>query len=229
MERKIICLLLAQSMLAMSIAYLLPIIYALIEIEEQRELILFLTLLVLSIFMTVILKYKSQGHKQRIKVKESASSMILIWLLLAIFGSIPFIVSFQLKPIEALLETVSDLTSAGIGILPAASPYILKLWQSELMWIGSLIYLNVLVTIMPEVSGCFGLELSLSQGQIFSPMLGQMKFMARKVTIIYILLTFVSYILFRLAGLNMWDSIQMAMRCLSTGGGNYFAGFYRKL
>ena len=224
MERKIICLLLAQAMFALSTAYLLPIIYLLSEIENQKILIAFATFLIISLFMAIILKYKSQGHKQRIKVKESATSMILIWLLLAMFGSFPFIASFQLKPIEALLETVSDFTSAGIGILPASSPYVLKLWQSELMWIGSLIYLNILVTVMPEVSGCFGLELSLSQGQIFSPMLGQMKFMARKVTIIYILLTFVSYVLFRLAGLNMWDSIQMSMKCISTGGGNYFAG-----
>ena len=130
----------------------------------------------------------------------------------------------SLTPVDAILETVSDLTAAGVSFLPDSAPYVLKLWQAVLMWLGSFIFLCILVTILPEVSGCFGLELSLSQGQIFSSMIGQMRFMAHKILIIYEFITLISFALFKLAGLDNWDALSMAMRCISTGGGSFFSG-----
>ena len=150
--------------------------------------------------------------------------MIIIWPLLTVLGAIPFITTHSLAPVDAILETVSDLTAAGVSFLPDSAPYVLKLWQAVLMWLGSFIFLCILVTVLPEVSGCFGMELSISQGQIFSPMLGQMRAMARKILLIYDLLTFISFALFKLSGLDNWDALSMAMRCISTGGGGFFAG-----
>lgn len=211
-------------MFAMSIAYVLPICYAFFSMQNQRISIFFTALMVICLIFAVLFSYNGQGHKQRIKISESAASMILVWIVLSIMGSIPFMAVYWMTPITALLETVGNLTSAGLSLLPPDSPYILKLWQSVLMWLGSFIFLTMLVTVFPEVSGCFGLDLSLSQGQIFSPMLGQMRFMARKILMIYEFITLISFITFKLAGLENWDALSMAMRCISTGGGNYFAG-----
>ena len=223
MDKNIIYLLLGRAMSAMALAYILPIYYAFFCLDDESAALLFVALLLICTSFAAVITYKGRVHRQRIRINESVIVMIAVWWLLAIFGSIPFVMTW-LSPADAILETVSDLTAAGLSLLPQEAPYILHLWQAVLMWLGSFIFLSIMVTILPEVSGCFGAELSLSQGQIFSPMLGQMKFMAKKILLIYELLTLLSFIMFRLAGLDNWDALSMALRCISTGGGNFFPG-----
>ena len=90
------------------------------------------------------------------------------------------------------------------------------------MWLGSLLFLIMLVSVLPEVSGCFGISLSLQGGHGFSAIIGQMNSMSWRVIKVYVALTAISFGAFKLAGLDVWDSLQMAMRCISTGGGNFF-------
>lgn len=210
-------------MSAMALAYAIPISYAFFHLQNTLAAAFFSVLLLICALSAALLTYKSKLHRRRIRINESVVAMIAVWWLLAIFGAVPFLMT-ELSPASAILETVSDLTAAGLSLLPQDSPYIFQLWQAVLMWLGSFVFLSILVTILPEVSGCFGLELSLSQGQIFSPMLGQMRLMARKILYIYELLTLLSFLMFKLAGLENWDALSMAMRCISTGGGAFFPG-----
>ncbi len=221
MDKNIICFLLGHAMSAMASAYIFPICYALFVLEDRDTSTLFVLPFLICATLAIILIYKGRTHRRRIRISESVVVLIAVWWLSALFGAVPFAVTW-LSPVDALLETISNLTAAGLSLLPQEAPYIFRLWQAVLMWIGSFVFLGMLVTILPQVSGSFGLELSLSQGQIFSPMLGQMKFMARKILTIYGLLTILSFLMFKLAGLNDWDSLSMAMRCISTGGGDFF-------
>jgi len=223
MDKKIIFSLLGNMLVAFSAIFFLPIIYSVIEVKLQQAIFF----LVLGMFTAVTGSFfgrLGKNHKRKLKVTESAATLILTYPVLAIFATIPFLVSGWLSPVDAFLETISDLTSTGLSILPQNAPYIFRLWQSVLMWFGSLIFLIWLVTLMPEVGGCFGLELSLHGGQIFSPMFGQMFLMSKKICKVYAILTAISFLLFKLAGLNFWDSVLMSMRCISTGGGDFFAG-----
>ena len=222
-DGKILAFLLGRAMSALSLAYLLPLCYSFLCLQDIVTTFFFAMLSVICASIAVMLSYKGKEHRQRIRISDSVVAMIAVWWLVAMFGAIPFVTTW-LTPADAILETVSNLTAAGLSLLPSEAPYIFHLWQAVLMWLGSFIFLSIMVTILPEVSGCFGAELSLSQGQIFSPMLGQMKFMAKKILLIYELLTLLSFIMFRLAGLDNWDAISMAMRCISTGGGDFFPG-----
>ncbi len=224
MSKKTIYFILGRACFVISIAYIFPILYILIETDEKNFLTIFFSMMMISFIIGMIFTYYGRKHKKRIKVNESVISIFLIWIILGILGEIPFIATKNLNVIDATLETISNLTAAGVSFLPEKSEYVLKFWQAVQMWTGSFVFLSLLVTILPEVSGCFGMELSLNQGQIFSSMIGQMRTMARKILKIYIILTIISVILFKMSGLNIWDSIIMAMRCISTGGGNYFAG-----
>ena len=205
----------------MTLAFLIPIIHSVISHKLELARFFFLQLNIAAMIGATFFSF-GRGHRRRIEVVDSAIAMISVWFVMSIIGAMPFILSNTLNPVDAMLETVSDLTAAGVGFLPSSTPYEFKLWQAVLMWQGSMMFLVVLVTILPEVSGCFGMELSLSQGQIFSPMLGQMLISARRISTIYSLLTLLSMLLFKIAGLDWWDAVVMAMRCLSTGGGEFF-------
>ena len=217
-DKKIIFFMLGQAMTALTLAFLLPIGCALahdrLEIAEFFGLHALVAAGIGAAFFA-----GGRGHRRRVEVIESAVAMVAVFPMMALIGAAPFVLLNQLSPIDAFLEAVSDLTAAGVGFLSSIAPFELKLWQATLMWQGSLFFVVVLVTLLPGVSGCFGMDLSLSQGQIFSPMLGQMQNAARRVSIVYIALTAISMLMFKLAGLDDWNALIMAMRCISTGGG----------
>lgn len=229
MNIKMILRIQSQALLTFSVTLLLPITYALVEFGALDTTIFFAAIGFVSILASMLFQKFGVGRFQRAPLAESATAILIMYPLLAVFGSLPFMLTGWLAPVDALLETVSDLTSAGLQILPNNAPYLLLLWQSALMWLGSLLFLIMLVTVLPEVSGCFGISLSLQGGQGFSAIIGQMNLMSVRVIKVYVTLTLVSIIAFKMAGLNNWDSLVMAMRCLSTGGGTYYPehdGFY---
>ena len=222
MNFKMILRIQSQALLTFAVADLLPIIYAFVEFNDLETTFFFAAMGIFSIITGIIFNRFGTGRFQRAPVAESAAAILLMYPLLAIFGCLPFVLTGWLDPLDALLETVGDLTSAGLSILPEDAPYLLLLWQSELMWLGSLLFLIMLVTVLPEVSGCFGISLSLQGGQGFSAIIGQMNLMSVRVIKVYMTLTAVSFAAFKLAGLDVLYSLLMAMRCISTGGGKFF-------
>ena len=211
----------SRALMTFSMIFLLPIAYSLFELHAI-DTTLFFSAIGLATGVTGIIFY-SLGRKKfkRAPLGESATAILLMYPLLAVFGCLPFALTGHLSPIDALLETISDLTSAGLSILPHNAPYLLRIWQSSLMWLGSMLFLALLVSILPEVSGCFGISLSLQGGQGFSSVVGQMNLMSVRVMKVYAVLTGISFGAFKLSGLNGWDSLLMAMRCISTGGGDF--------
>ncbi|MBO4401027.1 MAG: TrkH family potassium uptake protein [Selenomonadaceae bacterium] len=222
MDRKIIFILLGNALVAFAFTFALPVIYAAGFMRSVFATVFFLALAAAVAFAGKIFVRLGRRHRRRLPLWESAVAMLLIFPLVAAFGAIPFWFLGWLPPLDAFLETVSDVTSGGISLLSARAPYVLRLWQSALMWFGSLVFLVMLVTMMPEVSGSFGMTLSLHGGQNLSPRFSQMNLIARRMLRVYAALTVLSAGLFKLAGLGGWDSILLAMRCISTGGGDFF-------
>ena len=201
----------SQALLTFSVTLLLPIAYTIIEFNDLEDSIAFAIPGLISVGAGIIFARFGVGRFQRAPLAESATAILLMYPIIAVFGCLPFILSGWLFPVNAFLETVGNLTSAG-----------LRLWQASLMWLGSLLFLIMLVSVLPEVSGCFGISLSLQGGHGFSAIIGQMNLMSLRVIKVYAALTLISFGMFKLAGLGAWDSLQMAMRCISTGGGNFY-------
>ena len=219
----------SQALLTFAAMNLLPIAYTVIELSALDTTIFFSAIGTFSVVTGIIFQRFGTGRFQRAPITASAVAILIMYPIIALFGCLPFLLTGYLLPLDALLETVGDLTSAGLSILPSDAPFLLLLWQSELMWLGSLLFLIMLVTILPEVSGCFGISLSSQGGQGFSSIIGQMNLMSVRVIKVYSVLTAISFAAFKLSGLDAWYSLIMAMRCISTGGGNFFpehANFY---
>ncbi len=212
----------SQALLSCAVAMLFPSLYAILKFGALDEGIAFAIPAVIAVGAGAVLSRFGVGRFQRAPLAESAAAILLMYPLIAVFGCLPFVLSGWLAPVDAFLETVGNLTSAGLSLLPDNAPYILRLWQASLMWLGSLLFLIMLVSVLPEVSGCFGISLSLQGGHGFSAIIGQMNSMSWRVIKVYVALTAISFAAFKLAGLGMWDSLQMAMRCISTGGGDFF-------
>ena len=222
MNFKMILRIQSQALLTFATITVPSTLYALYEYEQLMVAILFGLIGGAAFGVGIIFSRFGVGRFQRAPLAESAAAILLMYPLIAVFGCLPFVLSGWLMPVNAFLETVGNLTAAGLSLLPDNAPYILRLWQASLMWLGSLLFLIMLVSVLPEVSGCFGISLSLQGGHGFSAIIGQMNSMSWRVIKVYVALTVMSFVAFKLAGLGMWDSLQMAMRCISTGGGDFF-------
>lgn len=222
MNLKMILRIQSQALLAFTLMLLLPVLYALIEFKQLEDCLFFAIPGLITVSAGILFSHFGIGKFQRAPLPEAAAAVLLMYPTVAFFGALPFVLSGFLSPAEGFLEAVGNLTSAGLSILPADAPYILRLWQSALMWLGSLLFLIMLVSVLPEVGGCFGISLTLHGGHGFSSVIGQMNLMSFRVIKVYAALTVTSFAAFKLAGLSAWDSLLMAMRCISTGGGDFF-------
>ncbi|MBQ7476451.1 MAG: TrkH family potassium uptake protein [Selenomonadaceae bacterium] len=222
MDKKIISSLIGSVLIAFAFIFIAPILYAALVMKSLYAVAIFLLPAIFTLNFGISLARFGKNHRRRLPIIESAISMLIIYPIVALIGMMPFWWTGWLLPFDAFLETISNLTSAGLSLIPVNAPYLLTLWQSLLMWFGSLLFLVILVTIMPTVGGCFGLTMTLQGGQLFSPLFGQMNAISQRMIKVYSLLTLASFFLFKLAGLDVENSVLMALRCISTGGGKFF-------
>lgn len=161
---------------------------------------------------------------------EGAWYLLSIWFLLGLIGMMPYVWTGMLTPADAFFESVSAYTTTGISLLAAgqAEAHSLLFWHSLMEWMGGLNFIIMLVTVVPQVSGCFGVTLSAHQSIAFSPMISRMRNAALQTGKIYAGITIISALLYLAAGMNVFEAINQAMTTASTSGGTTsldFAGY----
>ena len=88
--------------------------------------------------------------------KEGFVIASLSWIVLSIFGAIPFVISGALPNIaDALFETASGFTTTGASVIAdvEALPKSILLWRSFTNWIGGMGVLVFLMAFLPLSGG----------------------------------------------------------------------------
>ncbi len=164
--------------------------------------------------------YAGRTHKQYVSLREAALFTFLLWVWMCFLGIFPYYCTGTLNLAEAFLESVCTATTTGFTLLlyynDMYSPILL--WHAVFGWVGGLAFLVMVVTVLPIVSGCFGLKLAFRKTMSFSFMLKQMGSVARQVTGAYAALTGIALFLFWLVGLGGCDIWKAALLTVSTTG-----------
>ena len=174
-----------------------------------------------------ILQYVSRRHRRSIHVRESAFYMAFLWLIMSILGAVPFYLTGAYSISDAFFESVSACTTTGLSLYPDLWQQMpcLFTWQCMLKWLGGLHFIILLVTVVPQVSGCFGLFLSARQGMSFSPVIHQMEERTRRLAFVYAFFSLVLVWLYSQAGLSWQQALYQSLLTVSTGGGDTGADF----
>lgn len=143
------------------------------------------------------------------------------WVAISVIGALPlWFSSLNLTFTDAVFETVSGLTTTGSTILSGLDqmPPGLLLWRSLLQWIGGIGIIVTALALLPmmRVGGMqlFQMESS-DRSEKLSPRVRDMCF---QIVLIYVLLTLLCTILYRVFGMTWFDAINHSMTTLSTGG-----------
>ncbi|MBE5753432.1 MAG: TrkH family potassium uptake protein [Clostridiales bacterium] len=160
-----------------------------------------------------------------IYAKEGFVIVALSWIVLSIFGALPFYFSGEIPSfIDALFETVSGFTTTGATILPNGEaieslPKSLLMWRSFTHWIGGMGVLVFIMAFLP-LSGAKNMHMmkAESPGPTVGKLVPKVKETAKILYIIYGLMTLAQLILMLIGGMPLFDAVTTAFATAGTGG-----------
>jgi len=158
---------------------------------------------------------------ERFTVRQTFLLTTLSWVVLGVFGAIPFMISrLDLDFADAVFESMSGLTTTGATVitgLESAPPGIL-LWRALLHWYGGVGIIVMAIAILP-VLGIGGMQLFRTESsERGNKPFASVRETAFSIAIVYVTITLFSMILFIIAGMGPFDALCHAMSAIASGG-----------
>ena len=179
---------------------------------------------------------RKKPKNQTIYNKEGFVIVALSWVVLSLFGALPFYLSGAIPSyVDALFETVSGFTTTGATIMPdgasiEALPKSILLWRSFTHWIGGMGVLVFIMAFLP-LSGAQNMHMmkAESPGPTVGKLVPKVKQTAKILYTIYTAMTALQLILMLAGGMPIFDAINTAFATAGTGGfaikADGFAGY----
>lgn len=163
-------------------------------------------------------------QNQTLYAKDGFFIVALSWIVLSVFGALPFTVSGAIpRYVDAFFETVSGFTTTGASILTEIEslPKSILYWRSFTHWLGGMGVLVFILAIIPKSAGS-GVSLHILRAESPGPVVGKlvpkMRSTARILYAIYIAMTALMILLLILGGMPLFDAFAISFGTAGTGG-----------
>ena len=175
----------------------------------------------LTLFVGVTTAMSCRVRRFRMSVRQGFVMATLIWLVMTLFASLPFVFSdLNMSFTDAFFEAMSGITTTGSTViigLDSAPPGLL-LWRGLLQWLGGLGIVVMAVAVLP-VLGVGGMQMFRVEAfETGEKMLPRATRIAAWLTIVYVGLTALWMIMLWFAGMSGLEAAVHAMTTLATGG-----------
>ncbi len=161
--------------------------------------------------------YKFKTDSRKPSIFEKILTVLLGYVLMPLVLSIPFYLSiYNLTFLNALFEAVSGFTSTGFTIF-ANIKHIdqgLILWRSSIQWIGGLYFLYSIIFLIDIYDE--SLKKSLTNFLSFNST--EVLRQSIKIFVLYSGLTISIFIILNIFGIRSFNSLNLAMTIISSGG-----------
>ena len=202
----------------LGISMIFPIIIQIIFGELNSS---FISASLITIIFGTLFLLSNLDQDKKLNLQHAFLLTALSWISVAIFGSLPFIFSdLNLSITDSFFESMSGITTTGSTIitdLNSTSKAIL-LWRAILQWLGGIGIIVMAITLMPlmNVGGMQLLKISSTDGS--EKILPKTKEISIRLIIIYIALTFLCALFYKIFGMKFFDSLTHSMTTIATGG-----------
>ncbi len=154
--------------------------------------------------------------------KEGYIIMCGIWILLSLFGTLPYLLSGSIANFgDAFFESMSGFTTTGATILTNIEtlPHGILFWRSITQWIGGLSFIIISLSVLQVVRN-INIQLPITDftGQAGDKIHPKINEMAKRLISIYVSLTLIESVLLIAGGLNVFDAVSHSFSTMSTGG-----------
>jgi trk system potassium uptake protein TrkH len=207
----ILLIVLGASMLA---PYLIQIMYN----ENSHS---FISSSFVTIFIGILFILANLEKEFKLNLRQTFLFSTLAWLMVAIFGSLPFLLSTnEFSITEAFFESMSGITTTGATIISDLdnSPKSILLWRAIMQWLGGIGIVVMAITILPLLK-VGGMQLFKMEGpDTTEKILPRTIEVAAIIISTYLALTFFCGFFYWIFGMSIFDSICHAMTTIATGG-----------
>ena len=211
------------TMIYIGLVTLTPIITALYY-HDFNSIIPFITASIISalfgwMFIKIVPNTNELENLNDIKKAEALFIVAASWVIFGIIAGIPYLF-YGISPLDALLESVSGITTTGATILTHFNyPKTFFFWRSLTQWLGGLGIIVLFVAILPQfaVAGrqMFFAEAPGPTEDKFTP---RIRNTASALWKVYAGLTLLNIIFFIIAGMPKFDAVCNSLSTLSAAG-----------
>ena len=197
---------------------MVPVVFQLIYNEFDST---FIYSGIITITFGILFFLSNIDHLKSINTQQAFLLTALSWLSIAIFGSLPFFFSgLNLSITDSFFESMSGITTTGATILNniESSPKGILMWRSMLQWLGGIGVILMAITLMP-IMNIGGMQLlKISAYDTSEKILPKSKEISKTLITVYISLTFLCALFYKIFGMNTFDSLTHSMTTIATGG-----------
>lgn len=222
MRFPLIAKILGLLMMLFSLTFLPPLVVSLLYDDGQWQRFVYGLGLVFFSGLTIWLPFFRVSGELRIR--DGFLITTLFWVVLSIAGSVPFFLSNNAPHTftDALFEAVSGLTTTGATVVTGLDslPESILWYRQQLQWLGGMGIIVLAVAILPLL-GVGGMQLYRAEvpGPVkdnkLTPRIGET---AKALWYIYVALTLLCAVAYRMAGMNWFDAIGHSFSTLALGG-----------
>ena len=170
--------------------------------------------------------------KVTLSVKDGFAIVTLAWFTIALFSSLPFIMTGAIPNItDAFFESMSGVSTTGATILgnSATMPHLtngieslgkgILFWRSFIQWIGGMGIIVFSIAILPLL-GVGGIQLFRAEvpGPVPDKIKPRVQETAKSLWLVYLGITSVEVILLFIGGMTFFDSLCHSFTTMATGG-----------
>jgi trk system potassium uptake protein TrkH len=203
----------------MALLMMVPVLAALTM--GEKELWPFLWAAVITVSLGFIMTLSHRGQSISLNSRQLYLLTTTSWIALSFAGALPFIFCREhLTLTNAVFESVSGLTTTGSTVLVHIDtlPRSILLWRSLLQWIGGIGVIGMAVSIMPFLK-VGGMRLFRTESSDWSEKtLPRFQSFALTLVACYVVITVLCGLSYWLAGVPVFESVNLSMATISTGG-----------
>ena len=221
MNNSMIVFILGQIIRLEGLLMIIPCLTSLIY--QEHEIFAFLIVIISCLVIGTLMTLRKPAN-QTIYLKEGCVATAFSWILLSIFGCMPFVISGEIPSFtNALFETISGFTTTGASILSdvESMSHGMMLWRCFTHWIGGMGVLVFLLAIIP-MNSASGSNMNLMKAESPGPSVGKLvprlKHTARILYVIYFGMTVLEVIFLMFGHMSLFDALCTAFGTAGTGG-----------
>ena len=188
---------------------------------DSSDSLAFIISIILNLFIGFIM-YKIPVIKHEIKIKEAFGIVSIGWVLISVFGALPFVIYKSVPSfIDGFFEMVSGFTTTGSTIINnfASLPPGILFWRTFSHWIGGMGILVFTVAVLPALGiGSYYIFRAEIPGPIKDRIVPRIKDTAKILYLTYIGMTLVEIVLLKIGGMGLYDAIIHTFGTIGTGG-----------
>ena len=152
------------------------------------------------------------------QLSVALAAVALIWLAIALIGSLPFVLGLHMSWTDGIFEAMSGWTDTGFTMIRSVdtTPRTILFWRSFMQWVGGIGVIAFGIAMLSR-SGLMQHNLFRSEGRS-EDLMPSVVSTGRRIWVVYLFLTVVFTGIVMLSGVPLWDAVNLTMVSIATGG-----------